>query len=266
MAKRKNIMSLSPGKWKPRLQLAGRMMLRLMAGAAMAILIFVGFRWAHLTHQFEMVGVRIRGNHTLEKGEILQWIRLPSGPILTNIRVEDLQTRLEAHPYVKAARISRDFPSTLQIDVVERVPLAYINHSPVHLIDAEGVILPVRDQTFEFDIPTLSGFNPAEELYPEGKRCLSRKVLEAVDYLNLVQQHFPALYDDLSEVRINAGDEYVLYLTQYPTQIFLGAKELTRRLTLLHQFARTVHGIRSLHDYRYVDLRYKNQIVVRERG
>ncbi|MFQ6616784.1 MAG: cell division protein FtsQ/DivIB [Fidelibacterota bacterium] len=248
------------------LTVAGTWSLRVLGGGALAFVIFLAFRWAETTQQFDLVDVRVMGNRFLDKGDLSQWVQLPADPALMDIDLEYVQTHLESHPYIKAARVSRDFPGSLRIDVVERVPLAYINQSPFHLIDQEGVILPASDQAYEFDIPTLSGFNPAQELYPVGEQCLSQKVLEAVDYLNLIRNRFPRLYADLSEVRINAGDEYVLYLSHYPTEILLGAAHLSQRLSLLQQFAQTVRGIRSLHDYRYVDLRYKKQIVVRERG
>lgn len=254
---------LKTGHW---IGIGARWTIRLLSAAAVAGLILLAFRWAESTGQFALVDVKLTGNQYLDSGELVQWLELPAHQILTDINLSVMQTRLETHPYVKAARASRDFPSSLQIDVVERLPVAYINQSPFHLIDEEGVILPARDQVFEFDVPTLSGFNPAEELYPVGERCLSQKILEAVGYLNLILWRYPALYDDLSEVRINAGDEYVLYLTQYPTEILLGASELPERLSLLHEFARTVQGVRSLHDYSYVDLRYNRQIVVKERG
>lgn len=248
------------------IEAAGKWTLRLMAGTAVAGLIVLAFRWAHSTRQLVLKDVMVTGNRYLETSELLQLIEIPDRKMLTRIDLKTLQTRMETHPYVKAARASRNFPSVLQIDVVERVPVAYINQSPFHLIDEEGVILPARDSGFDFDIPTLSGFNPAQELYPVGKVSLSQKVLEAVGYLNLIRRRFPTLYEDLSEVRINAGDEYVFYLAQYPTEILLGATGLPRRLHLLQEFARTVSGVHTLHDYRYVDLRYDNQIVVRERG
>jgi len=229
-------------------------------------LIVFAFIWAKSTDHFDLINIQLTGYHYLEKEEVLQNVELPRYAVLTGIDLIMIQENLEEHPYIKAARISRDFPSTLCIDVIERSPLAYINHSPFLLIDSDGVVLPMKNNNLEFDIPTISGFNPASELYPIGKRCLSQKVQEVVRFLSQIHQEFPHFYEDISEVLVNAMDEYVLCLSHYPTKVYLGSKLSTSQIQLLQQFSNTIEGIRSLHDYKYVDLRYENQIVVKEKA
>lgn len=229
-------------------------------------IIILAFYWAKTTNHFNLTKIKLAGYNYIDDKEILQLIEIPQSAVLTEIDLIAIQEKLVKHPYIKATRVSRDFPSTLCIDVIERSPIAYINHSPFLLVDNDGVVLPVRNGRFEFDIPTLSGFNPASELYPIGKRCLSQKILEAVNFLNLVYMEFPHFYGDISEVTVNALDEYVLCLSQYPTKIYLGSAASAWQIQLLRQFQDTITGIRTLHDYKYVDLRYDKQIVVKEKA
>ncbi|MFQ6674296.1 MAG: cell division protein FtsQ/DivIB, partial [Fidelibacterota bacterium] len=176
---------------------------------AVVSLVVASFRWAESTDQFDLDSIRLSGNLYLGEEEILEWLELPTFATLDKMDLRAIQEKLESHPYVRAARASRDFPSALDITVVERIPIAYINRSPFYLVDEEGIILPVKNGSFEFDVPTLSGFNPSPELYPVGEKCLSQKVLEAVGYVAFINRVFPSLYNDLSEVRIDARDEYV---------------------------------------------------------
>ena len=231
----------------------------------MVAIIVSAFLWAKSTHHFDLSNIKLNGYNYLQKEEVLQKVELPRYAELTEIDLVLIQENLEGHPYIKAARISRDFPSSLCIDIIERSPLAYINHSPFLLIDGDAVVLPTKNGNLEFDIPTLSGFNHASELYPVGETCLSQKVQEAVKFLNVVRREFPDLYEDISEFTINTMDEYVLCLSQYPTKVYLGAELSAWQIQLLQQFNQTIAGIRSIHDYKYVDLRYKNQIVVKEK-
>lgn len=233
--------------------------------AIVSIIVFAFF-WAKSTNHFNLIKVQVAGYSYLDKTEIIEWLVLPRFAALTEIDLIAIQEKLEEHFYIKAARVSRDFPSSLCLNIIERSPVAYINHSPFLLVDTDGIILPMRDEDFKFDIPTLSGFNPASELYPIGEKCLSRKVLEVVTFLNVIHREFPHFYSDISEVTVNAMDEYVLCLSQYPTKVYLGSAVSTWQIRLLQQFRDTITGIRTLHDYKYVDLRYENQIIVKEKA
>lgn len=242
-----------------------RIMVAALSLGSVGTLIFFAFSWANSLDHFDVVNIRVTGGNHLQREAVLRWINLPRFPSLLDIDLQALQQKLEKHPFIKGARTSRDFPSTLKIDLIERSPIAYLNLSPFILIDADGIILPTEKGKFDFDIPTLTGFNPAQELYPIGEPCLSQKVMEAVEYLDLIRTNFVSLYSDISEMKVDAGDEYVIVLARQPTQIYLGATEVPQQLNMLKKFAFTVSGIRSLHDYKYVDLRYRNQIIVRER-
>lgn len=233
--------------------------------ATVVALIASSLYWARYINHFDLTRIQLAPQAYLEEEQILELLELPPPSSLMGIDLAALQQELESYPYIKAARISRDFPSTLCVDVIERSPIAYINHSPFLIVDDAGVVLPLRNGEFEFDIPTLSGFNPASELYPTGEKCLSRKVLEAVDFLTMIRKEFPDLYRDISEVTVNTTDEYVICLAEYPTKVLLGSTPSAWKIQLLNRFSNTIAGVRTLHDYRYVDLRYKKQIIVKEK-
>ncbi|MBC8174798.1 MAG: FtsQ-type POTRA domain-containing protein [Candidatus Marinimicrobia bacterium] len=223
------------------------------------------FFWARFTDHYTLKQIKITGNNYLERDEISKWVQIPPYARINSLNLTILRTNLEKHPYIKAARISRDFPSTIKIDIFERKPIAYIDHTPYYLVDDEGIILPLKEGIFDFDVPTLTGFNPADELYPIGEKCLSKKVQEAVEIMAEIKNLYPKLYDNLAELKINIGDEYILCLSKKPTKIYLGSKGVLQQIRLLNCFERTIQGLRSLYDYTYVDLRYDRQIVIKER-
>ena len=221
--------------------------------------------WADKTDHFELSRIILTGQSYLDRNDVIKYADLSRYPILTKIDLSAIQTKLESHPYIKAARISRNFPRTLQIDIIERIPISYINHSPLYMVDTDGYILPAKNGTIEFDVPMLTGFNPADELYPIGEKCLSQKINEAVGLLNRIKTQFPSFYEDISEIIINPKDEYELYLLKKPTKIYLGSRDISRQLTILQEFVKSIRGVRSIYDYQYVDLRYWKQVVVKER-
>ena len=230
--------------------------------------VFIGssFWWAKKIDHLHLENITVRGNDYLNRDQIIETSIIPMYPNLLNLNINTIQESLENHPFIKSAIVSRDFPSSLNIDVVERLPLAYINNtSQMYLVDSEGIVLPVRKGQFDFDVPILSGFNSDKNLYPIGNRSLSKKVLEAVSFLTEIKNNHTDLYNDLSEVQISSDDEYILCLSKYPTKIYLGVNAISNQLSILHEFSIMLKNKRSLHDFHYVDLRYKNQVIVKER-
>ncbi|MFQ6607725.1 MAG: cell division protein FtsQ/DivIB [Fidelibacterota bacterium] len=228
------------------------------------LLIYAALWWGDVSKQFKLEMIQFYGNNYLDENDLLYWLQVTIPNDLTHLDLPAIQERLKNHPYIKTARASHGYPSTLRIEIMERKPIAYLNHSPFYMVDNDGVILPLKHGKIEFDLPYLSGFNSNPELYPEGDTCLSNKVLEAVEFLTMAKIDFPSLYTDISEVLINPKDEFVVLLSQRPTKIILGTDYLTERIMVLEEFSSTLKNIRSLHDYKSIDLRYRRQIIVKE--
>ncbi|MBH31862.1 MAG: hypothetical protein CMG71_07760 [Candidatus Marinimicrobia bacterium] len=242
----------------------------LWSGTAVSLLCLAGvtnysIAWSEASESFNLTSTDVRGNSILGRDELTALAKVPFAQSLNEISLEEIQRRIEAHPYIKGARVSRRYPKSITIDVVERQPIAYVNLPSFLVVDEDGFVMPLRHGDMEFNVPTLTGFNNAGELYPIGEKCLSHKTLEAIEYLTIVRQQFPELFDDISELTIDKSDEYVIVLAEQPTRIHFGQSDMLDQLSLLKEFNTTLSGVKSLHSYHYVDLRYKNQIVVRER-
>jgi len=191
---------------------------------------------------------------------LAKWIETP----LKDINLGDVRKALESHPYVWVSRVARKYPETLQVQLAERIPLGMINLEEPVLIDIMGIVLPI-DMDAKIDmIPVLSNFNPASELYPIGKPALSTKVIEARKILYSIWDNYNPLYVNLSEIRLNIEDEFELILAEHPTKVILGTKNINHKLMVLKEFEISLKQ-KKLTDYRLIDLRYKNQIVTRER-
>ena len=74
------------------------------------------------------------------------------------VDVEGIRQRLLDYGWVKDARVSRRFPDTLVIDIVERKPAAlWQNDEGLSLIDSEGVVLDRVPVSRMPDLPLLVG-------------------------------------------------------------------------------------------------------------
>jgi cell division protein FtsQ len=228
--------------------------------------VWFGFSWGQQTNLFLMTDVMIRGNNNLSDEVCIEIIKPYIGSKIWSLDLKEISSALESNPFVKAARLSLRFPNTLVIDISERLPIALINIDPLVLIDSESVILPLVKDVFELPLPILSNFNTSSEFYREGKITSSKSVREAAGILKILSTSYPDLYSNISELRLDKDHGYELILESEPTRILLGENEFTSKLLILKEFEALIANHTTLTNYLYLDLRYSNQIIARERS
>ena len=233
------------------------------------LLIYTSFSWSSYTKLSQLKDIRknikITGASIVSEEEFYSQLEILNGVELEEINLREVSLLLENNPYVKAVRVSRQYPSTLSIEIVEREPIAMLNIDPILMLDRDGIILPDQGKSDDFLIPCLSGFNPAKELYPSGQQTVSVKVQETMWLITRIIDTYPSLYNNISEVTLNANDEYVIILADYPTKVILGNNDIWSKIEILGKFENSLQNKRQLSDYNYLDLRYTNQVIAKER-
>ena len=241
--------------------------LRKVIGVGLSLLFLLALtsavKWANYRKSFVLTEVDISGYNILEKKDyqvIVSEFKIES---INNYKLREISNKIEKNPFVKAVQVSRQFPNVIKINIVERKPLAIINLDEKLMIDNDGFVLPNHSYGDSVLIPVLSGFNPAKDLYPYGEKTLSIKVKEAISILNQLSKSYNKLYNNISEITLNNNDDYVIILSDRPTRVILGKKNIMTKLNILKTFDKSL-GQRQLTDYRLLDMRYNKQLVARE--
>ena len=179
-------------------------------------------------------------------------------------KILEITKRIEDHPYVKAARVSKHYPSQIRIEIMEREPIAIVNKDPMVLLDQSGFVLPDLGNLNNHILPVMSNFNSDEEFYPHGKKALSVNIIECISLLSQLKEQYDGLYDNLSEIKMSASNEIELILADQPTHIFLGNKDIDSRINILKEFEKELRP-KSISGYSYLDIRYNNQVIAKRR-
>ena len=228
-----------------------------------AILTIASFQWANYRKIFELGELSISGENFLAKSEYNEIIGSIDVKSIKGFDIEDLSERLELNPFVKAVRVSKHYPSTIKIEIVELEPIAIINNKIQLMIDDNAIVLPNNTTIENSLIPVLSGFNPATDLYPLGQITYSIKVKEAIEILAYIKNNYSDFYDEISELTINKDDEYEIILSEEPTRVILGKNNISKKIKILKNFDKAL-GQRQLTSYRLLDMRYSKQLIAME--
>lgn len=204
----------------------------------------------------------VEGNRIVGTNEILQLVQVQPGSLLFDADLNSIQHNVLSHYYVKEAAVGRDLPSTIHVQIVERVPVALVNRAESLYLDEEGFVLPHTLSKALFDLPVISGISVGVSL-EVGKEVEQPDVLEALVILSTLRSVNKAQYHRISEVQVRNGGDIVMFAAEGGVPIIVGREEIATKLARLEKFWSEIVRDRGAQNLQYVDLRYDDQIVVR---
>lgn len=89
---------------------------------------------------FSVREVRVVGSDRLEQPEILRVAAVEEGANLVTLPIEDVERRLQDHPWISRAVVERDLPAAVVIHIVERRPAGWVQ-------DPDGPVVVAGDGT-----------------------------------------------------------------------------------------------------------------------
>lgn len=161
--------------------------------------------------------IKVGGNNTLEKGEVLTIAGLNPGEHLWFADIGGAKARLLADPMIKDATIKRIYPDTISIVITERRPAAAIlSGGTVAVIDAEGCVIEISAQVPENMVEVYgvssSGFTAGQDLSKDS-RFNADALLEMINALS--NQNILGIieYIDMSQpLRIEMSTVYGIHV------------------------------------------------------
>lgn len=114
--------------------------------------------------------VELTGNHNVSRANVLDIFRPDRGGSVLSVPLDERRRQIESIPWVEQAVVRRALPQTLQVEIVERTPIAFLRDgNDMELIDVHGVIM---DRPFQgrFHFPVITGINSDMPLDQREKR------------------------------------------------------------------------------------------------
>jgi cell division septal protein FtsQ len=202
----------------------------------------------------------VNGNSYISREEILGCLDSLVGDStkLSNTKLSDIRERLRVHPYISDAIVTRSGVSDIQIDVVERMPIAMIISNEGHqwLVDADSVIMPYRIIPANADVPVVFGV--------VSNRIDTIQLHTLVYILRRIKHNNPMMYADISEVHHNAKRNIMLTTAVGEISIMLGnADDIEDKLERLASFYVMNGSSFNSKNIAMIDVRWSERIIAR---
>jgi cell division septal protein FtsQ len=248
--------------------------------------------WLLSAPRFDVAGVEVRGASRVAPERIREAAGVQPGTNLFRLRPREIVARVEALAEVRRAEVVRELPDRIAVQVEERTPFTLVAVSdgndafpapapppargqgrdiPARAgrlvwIDVEGRVIGEERRAVVSAAPLISGIAEAE--VARGHPDAGPRVRAAIALILSVLRSGGALGDEIAEVDMGRAGGPVL-LTMSGVEVHLGTEywggdDWPDRLARLQGVLATVAAQHP--DVSVVDLRFKDQVVLRRGG
>ena len=255
---------VKPGRrhsaWRARLRVARAL-------AVTGVLAFAGYHAALAVSgsgMFRITRVVVRGHARLSTGDVLARVGDLMGQNVLAANLGAWRARVCGLPWVRDATVRRSLPSTIEIIVAERRPLAIGRlGSELFLIDEEGVVIDSYGPQYAgLDLPVIDGLTSRAD--DGGRPTLDRQRVQLVVRLLDALRPRPDLALRVSQVDVADPRDAVVILDQDTVSVHLGDEQFAERLQSYLDLAPSLRE--QVADIESVDLRFGERVYVAGAG
>lgn len=235
---------------------------RIARGVSVAAGVAFGGYQATVASFLSIDAIVVRGIDQLSEGEVLA---LVAGLRDENILTVDLELhrgRLVASPWLRDGTLRRILPSTIEVQVTERAPVALARLGErLYLVEDNGTVIDEYGPRFaRFDLPIVEGLALRG---PDGRTVDTSRMALAARLLRQLSAR-PDILDSISEIDVSDPYDAVVLLNDDPALLHLGGDQFLERLRSYAELGPTLRE--RVPNIDYVDLRFGQRVYVGPAG
>ena len=218
---------------------------------------WLGWQWQA---RVAVSAVVVEGATHADETKLADLARVDSGATLYDVDPDFVADRVQRHPWVETASVTRRPTGTLRIAVTERTPagLALEDGTPAFYVDRDGFPMPLVEETVH-DVPLIYGLDgdhhPTRPVEPSTLRALLHALDEEPEH------------DRIAEITVRSGGSLDVHTrptdAQGAIRVRLGTEAYAERLRELDAFWEQAVQARPDVTFEQIDLRFDDQIVAR---
>ncbi len=204
---------------------------------------------------FSVKEITVTGNKQLGQEEVVTLAGLNKGVNIFKANLIQAKDRVAVHPLVMQVEISRDFPSTIIIDITERKAIGLVPDRGWFIVVSEdGCYLARVSSLSSINLPIITGVTPGS--VGPGQRIPGEKLKAALDYLNATPLNIRAA---ISEINVSDLNNIRIF-TMDKAEVRFGD---TARIKEKIQLYQEVISQQYQESIQYIDISYKGNPVIK---
>ncbi len=243
---------------KPSLVLAllGWMAPIAVAGVAFAtpLLGVRAYHYVQESEHFHVADVVIDGHDRLALEEVRELAGIEAGTNVLDADLDIMAARLESHPWIAKATLTRELPDRLQVRIVEHRPVAFVAIGELYLVGSKGGPCALATEADDLELPIVTGIESELWRTSVGAELAQADVRSALNLARLYHSMDLTIRWPLAEVRVEPGRRLTLVLSEHGTEAVVGRAPYRDKLYRLEWVLENLHRRGKVAEYVLLDL------------
>lgn len=181
-----------------------------------------GIAFALTSPIFNIKDISVENNVTIPSDTIISLSGLKTGENIFKFYKANIIEQIKENPYVESVEIHRKFPSTVQINITERVATYSVDYMGKYAyINSQGYILEISEDSKK--IPVIQGATTNEDDIKPGNRLNNEDLKRLEQVIRIMDASKGAGLDtQITSIDISDENEYSIYLNEEKKRVYLG--------------------------------------------
>ncbi len=223
---------------------------------------FLTYRWLSQSIFFQVTDIKIAGCNRISRETVLNLADVNLRSNIVALDTDLVGEKITANAWIEKAIVKRDWPSTIEILVRERKPVAFLNTAKgLRYLDRHSVAFAAVGLDDELDFPTITGLEKVDlgdEKSPPAKAL--KDALKFIYYAGHGSSFL--LSQNISEIHLNKNGSFTLFLADNPFPIYLGDDISKIKYYRLAKVLRWLYKKRKFDNVAYIRLDYDDKKIL----
>ena len=180
---------------------------------------------------FNIKDIQVLNNNQIPTETITSLSGLATGQNIFRFWNANVENSIKENPYIENVKIRRKIPSTVQIDIEERIPTYSIDYMGKYAyINNQGYILEISEDSK--GLPIIQGISTSEEEVIPSNRLNNedlKKLETIIKIMNVAKEN--ELDTKVTSIDISKENEYSIYIQEEDKKIHFGdASNLSNKM------------------------------------
>ncbi len=181
-----------------------------------------GITFAMVSPIFNIKEIKVINNAEVSTDTVKSLSGLTEGQNIFRFNKIEIENNIKTNPYIETLKITRKIPSTVEIEVIERVASYCISFMGKYAyINTQGYILEISEDTK--GMPIIYGTETKEEEIELGKRLNNNDLIKLEDVIKIINTAKENnLAEKITSIDITNKNNYIIYMKEEQKNIHIG--------------------------------------------